>query len=97
MAAHQRLTDVTGVRVYFADPHSPWQRGINEDANGLLQQYLPRSRDLSSFTQEELEAIAWKLNTRSRKSLGFKGPVAVFTQDVFNLRQHHAALFALGH
>ncbi|MEQ1679892.1 MAG: IS30 family transposase [Nitrospira sp.] len=67
MAAHQRLTDVTGVRVYFADPHSPWQRGINENANGLLQQYLPRGRDLSSFTQEELDAIAWKLNTRSRK------------------------------
>lgn len=55
------------MRVYLADPHSPWQRGINENANGLLQQYLPRGRDLSSFTQEELDAIAWKLNTRSRK------------------------------
>lgn len=66
-AAHQRLTDVTGVRVYFADPHSTWQRGINENANGLLQQYLLRGRNLSSFTHEELDAIAWKLNTRSRK------------------------------
>ena len=72
MAAHQRLTDATGVTVYCADPHSPWQRGINENTNGLLRQYLPKGSDLSGFTQEELDAIAWKLNTRPRKSLGFK-------------------------
>jgi len=97
MAAHQRLTDATGVTVYFADPHSPWQRGINENTNGLLRQYLPKGRDLSGFTQEELDAIAWKLNTRPRKSLGFKCPAALFTPDAFDFRQHHAALFALGH
>jgi len=97
MAAHQRLTETTGVKVYFADPHSPWQRGINENTNGLLRQYLPKGNDLSGFTQKQLDAIAWKLNTRPRKSLGFKCPAELFTPEAFNFRQHHAALFALGH
>jgi IS30 family transposase len=97
MAAHQRLTEATGVKVYFADPHSPWQRGINENTNGLLRQYLPKGSDLGSLTQEELDAIAWHLNTRPRKSLGFKCPAELFTPDAFDFRQHHAALFALGH
>ena len=97
MAAHQRLTEATGVTVYFADPHSPWQRGINENTNGLLRQYLPKGSDLGAFTQEELDEIAWKLNTRPRKSLGFKCPAELFTPGAFDVRQHHAALFALGH
>ena len=96
MAAHQQLTEETGVKVYVADPHRPWQRGINENINGLLRQSLPKVSDLSGFTQEELDAIAWKLNTRPRKSRGFKCPAELFTPDAFDFRQHHAALFVLG-
>jgi IS30 family transposase len=96
MAAHQQLTENTGMKVYFADPHNPWQRGINENTNSLLRQYLPKGRDLSGITQEELDAIAWTLNTRPRKSRGFKCPAELFTPDTFDFRQHHAALFALG-
>lgn len=96
MAGHQQLAADTGIKVFFADPHSPWQRGINENTNGLARQYLPKGSDLSVFSQKELDAIAWKLNTRPRKSLGFKCPAQLFTPDAFDFRQHHAALFALG-
>ncbi len=95
MARHAELTKNTGVKVNFADPHSPWQRGINENTNGLLRQYLPKGEDLSLFSQEQLDAIAWQLNTRPRKSLGFKCPAELFTPDAFDFRQHHAALIAL--
>ena len=97
MAAPRQLTETTGVTVSVADPHSPWQRGINEHTNGLLRQYLPKGRDVSDFTEEELDAIAGKLNARPRKSRGFRCPAELFTPDAFDFRPHHAALFALGH
>ena len=95
MSDHKKLTLETGVKVYFADPHSPWQRGINENTNGLLRQYFPKGTDLSGFSQEQLDEVAWQLNTRPRKSMGFKCPAEMFTPDAFDFKQHHALLFAL--
>jgi IS30 family transposase len=74
MAEHARFTIATDVKVYFCDPRSPWQRGSNENTNGLLRQYLPKSRNLSQFSQPQLDAIAAKLNTRPRATLAFKTP-----------------------
>jgi IS30 family transposase len=82
MADHQRFTVATAVQVYFCDPHSPWQRGSNENTNGLLRQYLPRTRDLSQVTQRELDRIARQLNTRPRLTLGFRTPAAVLAETV---------------
>jgi transposase, IS30 family len=78
MARHRELAALTGLRVYFADPHAPWQRGSNENTNGLLRQYLPKGTDLSVFSQAELDAIATRLNSRPRKTLGFATPDEVF-------------------
>jgi transposase, IS30 family len=74
MAEHQQFTVDSGVQVYFCDPRSPWQRGTNENTNGLLRQYLPRSTDLRQFDQAALDAIAAELNGRPRQTLGFKTP-----------------------
>src|SRR3954467_13781359 len=68
MARHKELAALTGLRVYFADPHAPWQRGSNENANGLLRQYLPKGTDLSVFSQAELDAIAARLNSARRSA-----------------------------
>jgi IS30 family transposase len=74
MAKHKEFTVATNVNVYFCDPHSPWQRGTNENTNRLLRQYFPRGTDLSRYSQSELDAIALRLNQRPRETLGFKTP-----------------------
>ncbi|EBN0129052.1 IS30 family transposase, partial [Salmonella enterica subsp. enterica serovar Heidelberg] len=77
MAAHARFTTATGIQVYFCDPKSPWQRGSNENTNGLLRQYLPRRLDFRTLTQQDLDAIALELNDRPRQTLGYKTPSQV--------------------
>ena len=78
MSEHQRIAAETPLKVYFADPHSPWQRGTNENTNGLLRQYLPKGSDLSVHTATDLAAIADSLNDRPRKRLGYRTPREVF-------------------
>jgi IS30 family transposase len=80
MAEHARFTIATDVKVYFCDPQSPWQRGSNENTNGLLRQYLPKGSDLSKLSQPELDTIANKLNTRPRETLSFQTPADTLNQ-----------------
>lgn len=82
LAMHKRFTVATDADVFFCDPQSPWQRGSNENTNGLLRQYLPKGSDLSGYSQDDLNEIALKLNTRPRKTLGFRTPRATFANAV---------------
>jgi len=82
MAEHTRFTIATDVKVYFCDPQSPWQRGSNENTNGLLRQYLPKGTNLSSLTQAHLDSIAAKLNSRPRQTLAFKTPAATLNANI---------------
>lgn len=82
MADHRRFTLATDIQVYFCDPQSPWQRGSNENTNGLLRQYFPKGIDLSAFSQAKLNEVARKLNERPRKTLGFETPIERYRQAV---------------
>ena len=82
LAAHRTFSIATGVQVFFCDPQSPWQRGTNENTNGLLRQYLPRRTDLSGYTQAQLDTIALRLNTRPRKTLGYRTPAVTHSETV---------------
>ena len=74
LAAHRAFTIATNVQVYFCDPQSPWQRGSNENTNGLLRQYLPHATDLSHYRQSQIDNIALRLNMRPRMTLGYRTP-----------------------
>jgi IS30 family transposase len=82
MADHKRFTLATQIQVYFCDPQNPWQRGSNENTNGLLRQYLPKGLDLSTYSQAKLNEVARRLNERPRKTLDYETPAQRFHQSV---------------
>jgi IS30 family transposase len=94
MAQHASLRIDTGLEIYFCDPQSPWQRGSNENTNGLLRQYFPKGTDLSQHTARELDAVANALNKRPRKTLGWKTPAELLDQ--FLIKQYEAGVATTG-
>jgi IS30 family transposase len=91
MAHHAQLRIDTGLRVYFCDPQSPWQRGTNENTNGLLRQYFPRGTDLSRHSADDLAAVAAALNGRPRKTLGWKTPAEALNEYLLSSQQSGVA------
>ena len=87
MAQHKIITEQTGITIYFADPHAPWQRGSNENTNGLLRQYFPKGVDLAGYPAEQVAAVAEQLNNRPRKRLGFRTPNEVMHDILTNNQQ----------
>ena len=94
MAQHADLRIDTGLEIYFCDPQSPWQRGSNENTNGLLRQYFPKGTDLSRHTIDELGAVAHALNTRPRKTLGWKTPAEML--DLILAQQYDVGVATTG-
>jgi IS30 family transposase len=86
MSAHAQFRIETGLPVYFADPHSPWQRGTNENTNGLLRQYFPKGTDLARWSAEDIEAVAHTLNNRPRKTLGWKTPAEALDEHLQSIQ-----------
>ena len=89
MARHKELALATDMRIFFADPHSPWQRGTNENTNGLLRQYFPKGLCLAGLTQANLDTVAASLNSRPRKTLGYDTPNERFTNLLAGLARTH--------
>ncbi len=87
LSDHARFTIESGVRVFFADPRSPWQRGTNENTNGLLRPYFPKGRDLSRWSEQEIQAVAGTLNNRPRKRLGWKTPAETLDEYLRSVQQ----------
>jgi IS30 family transposase len=85
MADHKRFTLATDIKVYFCDPQNPWQRGTNENTNGLLRQYFPKGTDISAYSQSKLNAVARKLNDRPRKTLNYETPAERYRQSVASI------------
>jgi len=91
MAQHAQLRIDTGLAVYFCDPRSPWQRGTNENTNGLLRQYFPKGTDLSNHTEHDLATVATALNSRPRKTLGWRTPAEALNEHLSSVAQGSVA------
>ena len=91
MSQHEQLSIDTGLKVYFCDPQSPWQRGSNENTNGLLRQYFPKGTNLSAHSRSDLDAVALALNTRPRKTLGWRTPAEAFNEVLRSANRNRVA------